>query len=257
MRTKSGQAPVTKRNATAQQPGVPQQQQSGQSQRDASFSLQQRDMRSPGSSNFPYSPGFPRSPGFAPQLQNQSFAETTSVTRPQPVHRCTMSSTQYPGSPMAPVPSDPLTASSHSRHPYASPATPEVGPGVHVTIQTTVRRDGSCFSRPSGAETVILGDEELPDHIGDGLSDTKRPSNEDEEERLQPHPNQQYRTGSDCFSASGPSVIWMGSVNGSQVPLTRSVSLRGRARGLHPLLVHYTSPIDLHVKDDARIGRAL
>ncbi|KAG9078963.1 hypothetical protein FS749_008968 [Ceratobasidium sp. UAMH 11750] len=211
MQSKSGRAPITKNHAIAQQPGVPQQQQSAQSQRDASFSIQQRDMRSPGSSNFPYSPGFPRSPGLASRLQNELFAETTSVTRPQHVHR---------RSPTTPVPSDSLTAPSHSRHPYASPATPEVGPGLHVTIQTTVRGDNSYFSRPSGAGTVVLGDKELPDYIGDGLSDTKRPSNEDEEERLLPHPNQRYRTGNDCLSASGPSVIRMGSVNGSQVPLT-------------------------------------
>ncbi|KAG9080374.1 hypothetical protein FRC06_006665 [Ceratobasidium sp. 370] len=168
-----------------------------------------------------------------------------------------MSGSPYTGSPTTPVPSDPLTGtSSHSRHPYASPATPEVGPGVHVTIQTSVRGDSSYFTRPSGG-TVVLGDEELPGYIGDGLSDSKRRSDEDEEERLPPHPNQRYHTGSDCFATSGPSVIRMGSVNGSQVPLTRGVSLRGRARGLHPLLVNYTSPIDLHVEDDARIGRAL
>ncbi|KAG9123324.1 hypothetical protein FRC07_015100 [Ceratobasidium sp. 392] len=105
----------------------------------------------------------------------------------------------------------------------------------------------------------MLGDEELPAYIGDGLSDSKRRSNEeeDEEERLPPHPNQRYHTGNDVFASSGPSVIRMGSVNGSQVPLTRGVSLRGRARGLHPLLVNYTSPINLHISDDAQIGRAL
>ncbi|KAG8689103.1 hypothetical protein FRC08_011121 [Ceratobasidium sp. 394] len=94
MQSKSGRAPITKNHAIAQQPGVPQQQQSAQSQRDASFSIQQRDMRSPGSSNFPYSPGFPRSPGLASRLQNELFAETTSVTRPQHVHRRTISSSQ-------------------------------------------------------------------------------------------------------------------------------------------------------------------
>ncbi|KAG8719297.1 hypothetical protein FRC08_003181 [Ceratobasidium sp. 394] len=152
-----------------------------------------RDIQSPSSSNFPYSPGFPRSLGFASQLQNHSFAETTLVMRPQPVHRHTMSSTRCTGSATTPVSSDPLTTSSHSRRLYASPATLEVGLGVHVTIQTTVRGDSSYFSRASGPGMVILGDEE----------------------RLPPHPNQRYRTGGDYFSVSEPSMVRMGSVNGS------------------------------------------
>ncbi|KAG8773340.1 hypothetical protein FRC12_002571 [Ceratobasidium sp. 428] len=261
MQSKSGHAPVTKGNPVPQQhQSAPQQQhQSVQSQRDASYSIQHREILSPGSSNFPYSPGFPRSPGIASQLQNQSIAETSSLTRPQPAHRRTMSGSPYAGSPTTPVPSDPLTGTaSYSRHPYISPATPEVGPGVHVTIQTAVRGDSTYFNRQAGGK-VVLGDEELPAYIGDGLSDSKRRSSEDEDEeqRLPPHPNQRYHTGNDVFASSGPSVIRMGSVNGSQVPLTRGVSLRGRARGLHPLLVNYTSPIDLHISDDAQIGRAL
>ena len=53
----------------------------------------------------------------------------------------------------------------------------------------------------------------------------------------------------DCFASSGPSVIRTGSV-GSAVPLVR----RG---GLHPLLLNYTSPINLFAEDDAQIGHAL
>ncbi|KAG9083319.1 hypothetical protein FRC07_013948, partial [Ceratobasidium sp. 392] len=169
MQSKSGQGPVTKSNPIAQQQqrSGDQQHQSAQSQRDASFSIQHRDMMSPGSSNFPYSPGFPRSPAITSQFQNHSIAETSSVTRPQPAHRRTMSGSPYAGTPTTPVPSDPLTGTAaQSRHPYISPATPEVGPGVHVSIQTSIRGDSTFFTRQGGGK-VMLGDEELPAYIGD------------------------------------------------------------------------------------------
>jgi hypothetical protein len=127
-----------------------------------------------------------------------------------------------------------------------------------VTVQTTTRGDSSYFGRP----TVTLGDEELPAYVGEGLAGSKRhnDADDDEEARLPPHPNQRYRAGAgglaseDCFAASGPSVIRVGSIganeneNGSTAQLTRDVSSRGRSRGggrqgLHPLLVNYTSPI--------------
>ncbi|QRV98492.1 hypothetical protein RhiJN_26511 [Ceratobasidium sp. AG-Ba] len=246
MQSKSGQAPATKSQPTFQQRSIIRQEQQAARERE--------EMRSPGSSNFPYSPGFPRSPAVVSQNQIHSLTDTTSVTRPLPAHRRTISSSLGAGSPTTPVGSDPLNAASaQPRRPFGA-NTPD-GATVQVTIQTTVRGDSSYFGRPSGG-TVVLGDEELPAYIGEGLSDMKRRSDEDEEERLPPHPNQRYHTGSDVFAASGPSVIRMGSVNGSRVPLTRGTSLRGRARGLHPLLINYTSPIDLHVSDDAQIGRA-
>ncbi|QRV84438.1 hypothetical protein RhiJN_12454 [Ceratobasidium sp. AG-Ba] len=246
MQSKSGQAPATKSQPTFQQRSIIRHEQQAARERE--------EMRSPGSSNFPYSPGFPRSPAIVSQNQVHSLTDTASVTRPLPAHRRTISSSLGAGSPTTPVGSDPLNAASaQPRRPFGA-NTPD-GATVQVTIQTTVRGDSSYFGRPSGG-TVVLGDEELPAYIGEGLSDMKRRSDEDEEERLPPHPNQRYHTGSDVFAASGPSVIRMGSVNGSRVPLTRGTSSRGRARGLHPLLINYTSPIDLHVSDDAQIGRA-
>ncbi|KAB5589346.1 Transmembrane protein [Ceratobasidium theobromae] len=159
-----------------------------------------------------------------------------SVQRPPVVHRRTTSS----GSPR----SDPLT-----------PMSGRMG-GVQVTVHTSVRGDSSYFGR-SG--TVTLGDEELPAYVGEGLSpDCKHPYGYGYGRQL--HPSSSASSADhaeDCFSASGPSVIRSGSA--SAAPLVRAESGTGRPRsrqGLHPLLVNYTSPIDLHEDDDA-IGRAL
>lgn len=146
----------------------------------------------------------------------------------------------------------PPTAHSHS--PLDEPLTPPSG--IHVTVQTTTRGDSSYFGRP---------DDELPTYVREQLSDSRRtgmtsPTSPN-------HPYTQSRLGTndrggvgtadpspqeDCFSASGPSVIRAASMN-SAAPLVRTRS----RQGLHPLLVNFSSPINLYAEDDAQIGRAL